>query len=75
MAKTSLDRFMAPPKDKVSLEDAMVHWAIDTRQPFTAVEQLLFRKMFDSAGINVPIKQQILSATGSRTSITGTRIP
>ena len=69
---------MAPPKDKVSLEDAMVHWAIDTRQPFTgveAVEQLLFRKMFDSAGINVPIKQQILSATGSRMSITGTRIP
>jgi hypothetical protein len=72
MAKTSLDRFMAPPKDKVSLEDAMAHWAVDTRQPFTAVEQLLFRKMFDSAGTNVP---QILSATGSRTSITGTRIP
>jgi hAT family C-terminal dimerisation region/Domain of unknown function (DUF4413) len=57
MVKTSLDRFMAPQKDKVSLEDAMVHWAIDTRQPFTAVEQLSFRKMFDSAGIiNVPIK-------------------
>jgi hAT family C-terminal dimerisation region/Domain of unknown function (DUF4413) len=54
--KTSLDRFMAPPKDKFSLEDALVHWAIDTRQPFTVVEQASFRKMFDSAGINVPVK-------------------
>jgi len=56
IANTSINQFLAPPKDRISLEDALIHWVIETRQPFTVVEQPSFRDVFNSAGISVPVK-------------------
>jgi hypothetical protein len=53
---TSLDRFICPPKATLSIEQALIQWVIQTRQPFTVVEQPSFQTVFEAANVKLPIK-------------------
>ena len=53
---TSLDRFLAGGKAKLSLEQALIRWVVETRQPFTAIEHPAFQAMFTAVDANLPIK-------------------
>jgi hypothetical protein len=53
---TSLDRFLEPAKAKLTVEQALVQWMVQTRQPFTTIEHPAFRAMFDAAGVALPVR-------------------
>jgi hypothetical protein len=41
---------------KLTLEQALIRWVVQTRQPFAAVEHPAFRAMFATTETNLPIK-------------------
>ena len=53
---TSLDRFVVPPRAKMSMEQALVQWVVQTRQPFTVIEHPAFQAIFHAADIELPVK-------------------
>ncbi len=53
---TALDRFVTTPKAKLTVEQALIQWVVQTRQPFTVVEHLAFRAIFEAAEVELPIK-------------------
>lgn len=52
----SLDRFLESPRKKASVEEMLVQWVIQTRQPFTVVEHPAFRALIEATGTTLPIK-------------------
>lgn len=52
----SLDRFLESPRKKVGVEEMLVRWVIQTRQPFTVVEHPAFRALIEATGASLPIK-------------------
>lgn len=55
-ASGGLDRFLQPIKARPTVEQALVRWVVQSRQPFTAVEHPAFRAVFDAAGVDLPIR-------------------
>jgi len=53
---TSLDRFVGPSKAKLSMEQALIQWVVQTRQPFTVVEHPAFQAIFEAADVELPVK-------------------
>lgn len=53
---TSLDRFVRHPKASLSIEQALIQWVVQTRQPFTVVENSSFQAVFEAANVKLPIK-------------------
>ncbi|OJZ79638.1 hypothetical protein ASPFODRAFT_109632, partial [Aspergillus luchuensis CBS 106.47] len=52
----SLDRFLEFPRKKAGVEEMLVRWVIQTRQPFTVVEHPAFRALIEATGATLPIK-------------------
>lgn len=52
----SLDRFLESPRKKTDVEEMLVRWVIQTRQPFTVVEHPAFRALIEATGATLPIK-------------------
>jgi len=51
-----LDRFVHAPNATLSIEQALIQWVVQTRQPFTAVEHPAFKEIFKAARVDLPIK-------------------
>ena len=54
-ATGSLDRFLESPGKKAGVEEMLVRWVIQTRQPFTVVEHPAFRALIEATGASLPI--------------------
>lgn len=52
----SLDRFLESPRKKAGVEEMLVRWVIQTRQPSTVVEHPAFRALIEATGATLPIK-------------------
>jgi hypothetical protein len=52
----SLDRFLESPRKKAGVEEMLVRWVIQTRQPFTVVEHPAFKALIEATGASLPIK-------------------
>lgn len=52
----NLDRFLETPRRKASVEEMLVRWVIQTRQPFTVGEHPAFRALMEATGATLPIK-------------------
>ncbi|KAJ5981346.1 hypothetical protein N7522_013767 [Penicillium canescens] len=53
---TTLDSFLTPAKERAGLEQMLIQWVVQTRQPFTVVEHPAFRALFEATGAILPIK-------------------
>ncbi|KAJ5704441.1 hypothetical protein N7536_000130 [Penicillium majusculum] len=53
---TTLDNFLTPAKERAGLEQMLIQWVVQTRQPFTVVEHPAFRALFEATGAILPIK-------------------
>ena len=51
-----LDRMLSSHPESIGLEQAVVQWIVQTRQPFTAVEHPSFRAIFEAAMIDSPLR-------------------
>lgn len=47
---------MESPRKKAGVEEMLVRWVIETRQPFTVVEHPAFRALIEATGATLPIK-------------------
>jgi hAT family protein len=54
--ETTLDQFLGPPRDRVDVEQMLIQWVVQTRQPFTVVEHPAFRALFEATGTKLPFK-------------------
>lgn len=52
-----LDRLFCSVQGNLSLEQALVRWIVQTRQPFTTVEHPSFKAIFDAAAVTVPLRR------------------
>ncbi|KAK9372517.1 uncharacterized protein V1513DRAFT_362256, partial [Lipomyces chichibuensis] len=48
----SLDQFIRP--SKLDMEQALVQWVVQTRQPFTVVEHPAFKAIFQASEADLP---------------------
>ncbi|KIX00023.1 uncharacterized protein Z518_10950 [Rhinocladiella mackenziei CBS 650.93] len=55
-ARGPLDRMLSSRQEGNSLEQALVRWVVQTRQPFTTVEPSSFKAIFDTAGVQLPLR-------------------
>ncbi|KAJ9480587.1 hypothetical protein PENNAL_c0164G05839 [Penicillium nalgiovense] len=54
--ETTLDQFLRPASERAGLEQMLIQWVVQTRQPFTVVEHPAFRALFAATGATLPIK-------------------
>ena len=52
--------------DQLTVEQALVQWMVQTRQPFTTIERPTFRGIFDAAGVVLPVRSADTFGTVSR---------
>jgi hypothetical protein len=55
-ARGPLDRMLCARQGGNSLEQALVRWIVQTRQPFTTVEHSSFKAIFDAVAVEVPLR-------------------
>lgn len=46
----------APPKDDITVEEAICNWVVDTLQPFTVVETASFQRIFKARGLPLTLQ-------------------
>ena len=61
-----LDRFLESPRKKAGVEEMLVRWVIQTRQPFTVVEHTAYRALIEATGASLPIKTADTFSTESK---------
>ncbi|KAJ5544026.1 hypothetical protein N7494_005305 [Penicillium frequentans] len=55
-AEGNIDRFLETPRRKAGVEEMLIRWVIQTRQPFTIVEHPAFKALIEATGASLPIK-------------------
>jgi hypothetical protein len=65
-AAGSRDRFLESPRKKAGVEEMLVRWVIQTRQPFTVVEHTAYRALIEATGASLPIKTADTFSTESK---------
>jgi len=51
-----LDRLFCSDTGRIGLDEALVRWIVQTRQPFTTLEHPSFRAIFDAAAVTMPLR-------------------
>lgn len=55
-ARGPLDRMLCSRQEGNSLEQTLVRWVVQTRQPFTTVEHSSFKAIFDAVAVELPLR-------------------
>jgi hypothetical protein len=55
-AEGNIDRFLETLRRKAGVEEMLIRWVIQTRQPFIIVEHPAFKALIEATGASLPIK-------------------